>query len=120
MSLDQPDIWPITPGSNEPIDFAFLDAGGPEDLSGQTFRLFIAWGETRLVYASTDPAPLLGFGNQALDAYRGILTFATPLQLTLDLPAATRITFEVWRTTEGIETREHAGLIALLETVKND
>lgn len=119
MALDQPDYWIITPGSNEPQTFAFLDAGGPENLTGQVFRLFIAWPGTRRVYATTDTPPLLSYGNQALEAYRGILVFATPMQLTLDLPAATRITFEVWRTAGAIETPEHSGLISLKATVKN-
>lgn len=119
MSLDQPDIWPITPGSNEPMDFAFLDDGGPEDLTGRSFTLFIAWEGERLVFSSTDVPPLLSFQDQAVEAYRGILTFATPMKLTLDLPAGTRITFEVWQNLAGIETLEHEGLIVLRETVKN-
>lgn len=119
MSLDQPDIWPITPGSNEPIDFAFLDDGGPEDLTGRSFTLYIAWQGERLVYSSADVQPLLTFQDQTVEAYRGILTFATPMQLTLDLPAGMPITFEVWQSLAGLETLEHSGLIVLLETVKN-
>lgn len=119
MSLDQPDIWPITPGSNEPMTFAFLDDGGPEDLTGRVFTLYIAWGDERLVFSSTDDPPLLTFQDQTIEAYRGILTFATPTQLTLDLPAGVPITFEVWQTFGGIETREHEGLIVLRETVRH-
>lgn len=118
MSLDQPDVWIITPGSNEPMSFAFIDAGGPEDLSGQVFTLFIAWGAERLEYATTDADPLLTFGDQTIVEFTGILVFATPLQLTRDLPASTPITFEVWRLMEGIETPEHTGIIVLTETVK--
>lgn len=119
MSLDQPDIWPITPGSNEPIDFAFLDDGGAEDLTGRVFTLYIAWGEERLAFSTADAPPLLTFQDQTVEAYRGILTFATPLQLTLDLPAGVPITFEIWQSVAGVETPEHAGLIVLRETVRN-
>lgn len=117
MSLDRPDVWPITPGSNEPMTFAFLDDGGAENLTGRSFTLYIAWGSTRLAYSSTAPQPLLTIQDQAVEAYRGILTFATPLQLTLDLPASARIIFEVWMTMGGIDTMEHRGIIALRETV---